>query len=77
MMLLVFHVAHAEGSSVVHLTHTTLVIEAMCGASVSLDGHPELAVLCEDCDLLAREAGGDQQAWVRVETVVLDLRAAA
>lgn len=76
-MQFVFHVAHAEGSSVVHLTHTMLVVEALCGEAVPLDGHPELAVLCDECDLLAREAGGDPQAWVKLEPVVLDLRAAA
>lgn len=72
----VFHPAHVDGSRIVHLTRTTLLVEALCGETIVFDGHPDLAVICEECDLLAREAGGDPETWVALEAV-LQLRAAA
>ena len=40
---------YAEGTRVVHLTHTTLVVEALCGEQAELHGEPDLAVLCDEC----------------------------
>jgi len=52
--------------------------EARCGEPVGLDGEPDLAVICEGCDRLAREAGGDSDGWVTtIADVRLELRAAA
>ena len=71
-----FHPAHVDGSRVVHLTRTTLLVEALCGEIVALDGRPDPAVICDECDLLAREAGGDAESWVAM-VAVIELRAAA
>ena len=56
--------AHAEGTRVVHLTHTTLVVEALCGESADLHGEPDLAVLCDDCLEHARALGVDVEMWI-------------
>ena len=56
--------AHAEGTRVVHLTHTTLVVEALCGEPADLHGEPDLAVLCDDCLEHARALGfPETAAW--------------
>ena len=53
-------------------------MEALCSEPVGLDEEPDLAVICEDCDRLAREAGGDPDGWVTtIVDVRLELRAAA
>jgi len=56
--------AHAEGTRVVHLTHTTLVVEALCGDPTGLHGEPDLAVLCDECLEHARALGVDVDVWV-------------
>ena len=69
---------HMDTSRVVHLTLASFLVDALCGAVVELDGEPELPVICEDCDRLAREAGGDPDGWVRTHVENrLELRAAA
>ena len=40
---------HVDGDRTVHLTHTTLVHEALCGAVVDCDGEPAGGTLCLDC----------------------------
>ena len=73
-----FYAGHVETSRIVHLSQTSFLTEALCGEPVGLDGEPDLAVICEDCDRLAREAGGDPDGWVAdVADVRLELRAAA
>jgi hypothetical protein len=63
--------AHDEGSSTLHLTHTTLFAEALCGERVGLHGEPELALICEHCLAEADVAGADVSLWLeRVEVVV-------
>jgi hypothetical protein len=62
--------------SVVHLTHTTLVGDALCGAEVASLGFPDLAVICGECDQLAVEAGGDRAEWLKLDAVVVQLLAA-
>jgi hypothetical protein len=52
-------------------------VEALCGEPVQLDGEPDIAVICEDCDHLGREAGGDPGEWVTDAAVRVELRAAA
>jgi hypothetical protein len=52
-------------------------VEALCGEPVHLDGEPDIAVICEDCDRLGREADGDPGEWVGGAAVRLELRAAA
>ena len=61
-----------------HLTQVSFLSEALCGEPVGLEGEPYLAVICEGCDRLAREAGGDSDGWVTtIADVRLELRAAA
>jgi hypothetical protein len=56
---------YVDGSAIVHLTHTTLSDEALCGeAVVDVDGEPDLAIVCEECDRIGREVG--QREWARV-----------
>lgn len=55
---------HLDGTRVVHLTTRSFLLEAVCGVSVELDGEPDGAVICEECDALAAEAGGDPTLWV-------------
>jgi hypothetical protein len=63
--------AHADGTRVVHLTHTTLVVEALCGELTDVHGEPDLAVLCDECLEHARLMGVDVEIWLsRVEIVV-------
>lgn len=40
---------HVTGEHTVHLTHTSLVREALCGAVVDCDGEPDGALLCPLC----------------------------
>ena len=56
--------AHAEGMRVVHVTHTTLVLEALCGEQVAFHDEPELSVVCDECLELARALGADLETWV-------------
>jgi hypothetical protein len=72
-----FYAGHAEGSRIVHLTARSFLVEALCGEPVHFDGEPDIAVICEDCDRLGREAGGDTGAWVTGAAVRVELRAAA
>ena len=73
-----FYAAYVETSRVVHLTPASFLLEALCGEAVELDGKSDVPVICEDCDRLAREAGGDPDGWVAgVANVRLELRAAA
>ena len=55
----------------------SFLAEALCGEPVQLDGEPDIAVICEDCDRLGREAGGDPAEWIAGATVRIELRAAA
>ncbi len=72
------YAGHVKTSRIVHLTQASFLTEAVCGEPVELDGEPDLAVICEDCDRLAREGGGDPDAWITtVADVRLELRAAA
>jgi hypothetical protein len=72
-----FYPGHVEGSRIVHLMARSFFVEALCGESVHLDGEPDIAVICEDCDRLGREAGGDPSEWVTGMAVRAELRAAA
>ena len=72
-----FYAGHTEGSRIVHLTARSFLVEALCGEPVHLDGEPDIAVICEDCDRLGREADGDPDEWVRGAAVIVELRAAA
>ena len=72
-----FYAGHTEGSRIVHLTAHSFDVEALCGEPVHLDGEPDIAVICEDCDRLGREANGDPGEWVGGAAVRVELRAAA
>lgn len=63
LVLMVLEPAHAEGTQVVHLTHTTLVVEALCGEQTGLHGEPDLPVFCDECLELARALGVDVGLW--------------
>jgi hypothetical protein len=71
------YAAHVDGSRTVHLTARSFLVESLCGESVSLDGEPDVAVICDECDRLAREAGGDPESWVSVSVTEIELRVAA
>lgn len=72
-----FYAGHTEGSRIVHLTVRSFLVEALCGAPVEMDGEPDIAVICEECDRLGREAGGDPAEWLAGVTVRVELRVAA
>ena len=58
---------YVDGFAIVHLTHTTLSDEALCGeAVVDVEGEPDLATVCEECDRIGRKVGQDQDEWARV-----------
>jgi hypothetical protein len=42
-------------------------------AEVTQLGFPDLAVMCEDGDQLAVEAGGDTAEWLKIDVVVEQL----
>jgi hypothetical protein len=69
--------AHAEGTRVVHLTHTTLVVEALCGEPVALHGEPDLAVLCDECLEHACALGVDIEVWITEVQIDVQLPLAA
>lgn len=50
---------YLDGAWTVHLTHTSLVHEALCGALVDCDGEPDGARICLECAelSLAHETG--------------------
>ena len=64
--------AHAEGTRVVHLTHTTLVVEALCGEVVDLHGEPDLAILCDACLEHAGALGVSVE--IRITEMQIDLQ---
>jgi hypothetical protein len=72
-----FYAGHTEGSRIVHLTAHSFLTEALGGEPVHLDGEPDIAVICEDCDRLGREADGDPGEWASGAAVRVELRAAA
>lgn len=67
----------ADGATIVHLTHTTLVAEALCGEKVVWHGEPDGALICPDCDELARFAETDHAAWLAEAQVAPTLGLAA
>ena len=69
---MVLEPAHAEGTRVVHLTHTTLVVEALCGEQAELHGEPDLAVLCDECLEHARALG--VAVKIRITEVHIDVQ---
>lgn len=74
-MLLV--TAHTDGLAIVHLTHTTLVHEGICGESVTHHGEPDVATICEACLALALALGEDVSLWYRVTDEPIELPIAA
>jgi len=68
---------YAEGTRVVHLTHTTLVAEALCGEPTELHGELDLAVLCDECLEHARALGVDIEVWVTEVQIDVQLPLAA
>jgi hypothetical protein len=69
--------AHTDGLAVVHLTHTTLVHEGVCGEPVTHHGEPDLAVICEDCLAAALALDEDVSLWYRVTEEPIELLIAA
>ena len=74
---MVLEPAHAEGTRVVHLTHTTLIVEALCGEPVELHGEPDLAVLCDECLERARALRIDVSVWMTEVEIDVQLPLAA
>ena len=58
---------YVNGARVVHLTHTTLLVEGLCGEAVGFDGSPDLGVICEECLEAALAAGADVSTFVLLE----------
>ena len=56
--------AHVAETRIVHLTHTTLVIESLCGEQADIHGEPDLPVLCDECFVIALRAGADVSSWL-------------
>jgi len=54
---------HAEDSRTVHLTHTILVVEALCGEEIVFQGEPDIAVICVECLEVAICHGIDVTTW--------------
>jgi hypothetical protein len=69
--------AHTDGLTVVHLTHTALVHEGICGEPVTHHGEPDLATICDDCLTFALALGEDVSVWYRVAEEPIELRIAA
>ena len=46
-----------------HLSHTRLLAESLCGTTVDLDGEPELPMICDDCLQHATALGADVGQW--------------
>lgn len=68
---------HAEDSRIVHLTHTSLVVEALCGEDIRFHGEPDVAVICVECLEFADSHGIDATAWSRETLVTVRLPLAA
>ncbi len=74
---MLLHAGHVDGTRIVHLTHTRLCAEGLCGETVELDGEPDLALICDECLELAVVAGVDVTVWVALpETSPAELLAA-
>lgn len=75
-----FQSGHVEDDHVVHLTHTTLMVEAICGELITHHGAPHEPVACESCLEIVVELGLDVTEWycVRPEAPTpVELRPAA
>lgn len=59
------------------LTHTSLVVEALCGADIRFHGEPDVAVICVECLEVADSHGIDATAWSRETLVTVRLPLAA
>ncbi len=57
---------HVEGTRVLHLSHTALVVEALCGIEADAHEAPDLAVICEECLEHALFLGADVGAFVEI-----------
>ena len=71
------HAGHSGGSRTVHLTHTTLVVEALCGESIGFHGEPDLAVVCVECLEVAVSFDIDVSGWSGESLVVVHFPLAA
>ncbi len=58
--------AHVAGTRIVHLTHTTLVIESLCGEQVESHGEPDLPVMCDECLTIALLDGSDVSIFLTI-----------
>jgi hypothetical protein len=56
--------AYAAGTRILHLTHTSLIVESLCGEEVGFHGEPDLAVICDECIAIAVVAGADASSWL-------------
>lgn len=69
---------YLDDAHVVHLTHTSIVHEALCGVTVVWHGAPDLSVVCDACLAEALAAHLDAGEWVRAgesEPLVLPIAA--
>jgi|KBSMisStaDraftv2_1062788.scaffolds.fasta_scaffold2103217_1 hypothetical protein len=54
---------HGAGTRTLHLSHTTLVVEALCGIEADHHGEPDLAMICDQCLEQALLLGADISLW--------------
>jgi hypothetical protein len=54
---------HGTTGCTVHLTHTSLVQDALCGEDVSYHGEPDQPVICQSCERIASDLGEQPDAW--------------
>lgn len=77
LRLVEFFAGHVDGSRTVHLTARSFLREGLCSEPVVFDDEPDGALICDECDQLGREAGGDPDYWVAVASGSVALRVAA
>ena len=68
---------HIAGTRTLHLSHTTLVAEALCGIEADHHGEPDLATICQECLEHAVSLGADISLWFDEATNTLLLPLAA
>jgi hypothetical protein len=75
--LVLLAACHVAGTRTLHLSHTTLVVEALCGIEADRHGEPDLAMICEECLEQAVSLGVDISLWFDQATNTLLLPLAA
>lgn len=75
--LVVLAACHVAGTRTLHLSHTTLVVEALCGIDADHHGEPDLATICDHCLEHVVSLGADVSLWFDQATNTQQLPLAA